>query len=52
LIIPLEFADSDLLAPLLALLEDDSFKKAVSERPGYDVSQMGRVVAELPGTAN
>ncbi|MEJ2412892.1 MAG: substrate-binding domain-containing protein [Anaerolineales bacterium] len=48
LIVPLEYADSDLLTPLFELLNDDSFRAAVRERPGYDTSQMGRVVAELP----
>ena len=48
LIIPQKYADSELLAPLLGLLEDPGFRKAVSERPGYDVSQMGNLVAELP----
>jgi hypothetical protein len=52
LIVPLEYAESELLAPVFDLLEDDTFKSAVGERPGYDVSQMGRVVAELPGKAN
>jgi len=44
LLIPEEYARSDLLAPLLDLLEDAKFRKAVAERPGYDISQMGRVV--------
>jgi len=44
LLIPEKYAGSELLTPLLDLLEDPMFKKAVSERPGYDVSQMGRVV--------
>ena len=44
LLIPEEYARSELLAPLLNLLEDAKFKKAVAERPGYDVSQMGQVV--------
>lgn len=48
LIIPQEFLESELLAPLLGLLEDPLFRKAVSERPGYDVSQMGNLVANLP----
>ncbi len=48
LIVPLEYADSDLLTPLFELLNDDSFRAEVRERPGYDTSQMGRVVAELP----
>jgi putative molybdopterin biosynthesis protein len=44
LLIPEEYARSHLLAPLLALLEDPKFRQAVGERPGYDVSQMGKVV--------
>ena len=44
LLIPEEYARSELLAPLLDLLEDKKFKKAVAERPGYDVSKMGQVV--------
>jgi len=44
LLIPEEYARSELLAPLLDLLEDPKFRKAVAERPGYDVSQMGQVV--------
>lgn len=48
LIIPQEFLDSDLLSPLLGLLEDPHFRKVVSERPGYDVSKMGEIIAELP----
>jgi putative molybdopterin biosynthesis protein len=48
LIVPLEYVESDLLAPLFELLSDDSFRAAVRERPGYDTSQMGRVVADFP----
>jgi putative molybdopterin biosynthesis protein len=48
LIIPKSFVDSDLLAPLFDLLEDPRFREAVSHRPGYDVSQMGKLVADLP----
>ncbi len=48
LIIPHEFLDSDLLRPLLDLLKDPQFRKVVSERPGYDVSKMGEIIAELP----
>ena len=44
LLIPEEYAQSDLLAPLLDLLEDPKFRKAVAERPGYDVSDMGQIV--------
>jgi len=44
LLIPEEYAQSELLAPLFVLLEDPKFRKAVSERPGYDVSLMGQIV--------
>lgn len=44
LLIPEDYARSELLEPVFELLEDSQFKKAVSERPGYDVSQMGQVV--------
>jgi putative molybdopterin biosynthesis protein len=49
LIIPEHFVESELLEPLFDLLQDPSFKKAVSQRPGYDVTQMGTLVARLPG---
>ena len=52
LLIPEEFFSSELLQPLLELLEDSRFKKAVSGRPGYDVSQMGDVIAVLPGKSS
>ncbi len=48
LIIPWEYADSELLAPVFDLLADPKFQAAVSERPGYDVSQMGNLVANFP----
>ena len=49
LLIPEEFASTELLSPIFELLEDPQFRKAVAERPGYDVSPMGQVVAILPG---
>ena len=48
LIIPRQYLEGDLLTPLLALLEDPAFRQAVASRPGYDISQMGQVVADLP----
>ncbi len=51
LIIPEEFYQSDLLAPVLELLNDPKFKQAVHERPGYQIEEMGRLVAVLPGNA-
>jgi putative molybdopterin biosynthesis protein len=50
LLIPEEYASSKLLAPVFDLLEDPVFRKAVGERPGYQVEDMGKVVAILDGT--
>lgn len=47
LIIPKEFVESTLLSPLLAVLEDASFQEMVASMPGYDISSMGELVAEL-----
>lgn len=47
LVIPREHAESELLAPLLELLHDPDFQAAVASRPGYDVTSMGELVAEL-----
>ncbi|HUF38354.1 MAG TPA: molybdopterin biosynthesis protein [Anaerolineales bacterium] len=46
LIVPKAHYNSDLLAPLVALLQDPQFQTAVSGLPGYDVRRMGTVVAE------
>jgi putative molybdopterin biosynthesis protein len=46
LVIPKRFADGDLLAPLLGLLADPAFRKAVSMLRGYDVSMMGTLILE------
>jgi len=46
LIIPSEFAESDLLAPLFDVMENPEFRTAVSTLPGYDVSVMGKLILE------
>jgi putative molybdopterin biosynthesis protein len=46
LVIPQEYAGSDLLAPLFDLLADAEFRAAVAALPGYDVSVMGNTVLE------
>ena len=43
LVIPREHYESELLQPLLALLQDPAFREAVGQMPGYDVSVMGEV---------
>jgi putative molybdopterin biosynthesis protein len=46
LVIPKEYAESDLLTPLFAVLENREFRSAVAALPGYDVSKMGELVLE------
>ena len=50
LIIPTRYADSQLLEPLFALLEDEQFRRDVAGLPGYDISVMGQLIAEYDGT--
>lgn len=50
LVIPQQFAESELLQPLLDMLGNLDFKKAVMAMPGYGIERMGEVVAELGGT--
>jgi hypothetical protein len=45
-VIPKQFAESELLAPLFGLLSDSSFRQAVSQLKGYDVSIMGTIILE------
>jgi len=47
LVIPQVFYTSPLLRPLLDLLHDARFRAEVAALPGYEVSQMGIVVAEF-----
>ena len=43
LIIPEQFYGSDLLAPLMDLLNDSTFKTAVQQLPGYSTEVLGKV---------
>jgi putative molybdopterin biosynthesis protein len=47
LVIPREHYGDELLEPVLTLMGSDTFKSEVEALGGYDVSSMGRVVAEL-----
>ncbi|HJS30011.1 MAG TPA: molybdopterin biosynthesis protein [Anaerolineales bacterium] len=47
LIIPKEISESPLLKPLFAVINDPAFAAAVEALPGYDVSQMGQLIADL-----
>jgi putative molybdopterin biosynthesis protein len=44
LVIPAEHFESDLLRPLLSILEDPDFRISVGQLPGYDVSKMGQII--------
>jgi putative molybdopterin biosynthesis protein len=48
LIIPEDYVSSALLKPLFDLLADGEFRKAVADRPGYLVEDMGKIVADHP----
>jgi putative molybdopterin biosynthesis protein len=47
LVIPQVNAQDTLLAPLMEILTDKRFQQVVAAMPGYDVSHMGKIVAEL-----
>lgn len=47
LVIPQQYAESDLLIPLFDLLKDQAFRAAVAALPGYEISQMGEIIARL-----
>jgi putative molybdopterin biosynthesis protein len=47
LIIPKVFAESDLLIPLFEVMDDRDFQKEIMKMPGYDTTQMGKLIAEL-----
>ena len=44
LVIPEVYYHGPLLAPLLELLHDPAFRHAVAGMPGYDISDMGKIV--------
>lgn len=46
LIIPLTYAQSDLLSPLFDVLHSAEFQQAVRHLPGYDVSIMGSILQQ------
>jgi putative molybdopterin biosynthesis protein len=47
LVIPVEYYQGQLLAPLFQVLQEPAFRQAVAQMPGYDVSVMGELVAEI-----
>ena len=49
LVIPRIYYESPFLEPLLTILEQSSFQDEVEALGGYDISQMGHVIARLKG---
>ncbi len=47
LVVPREYYESPLLAPLLAVIRSDAFRTAVARLGGYDTRATGTVVAEV-----
>jgi putative molybdopterin biosynthesis protein len=47
LVVPDEHYQSELLKPFLEVLLEPEFRQAVAKMPGYDVSRMGDLVAEV-----
>ena len=47
LVIPREYYQSDLLAPVLDIIKEGSFRQAIAELPGYDTDPMGTIIAEI-----
>jgi putative molybdopterin biosynthesis protein len=47
LVVPSVYANSKLLAPLWDIIASDEFRQAVAGLPGYDISRMGKLVAEV-----
>jgi putative molybdopterin biosynthesis protein len=47
LVIPHDYIETDLLKPLMEVISTKAFRNSVSSLPGYDVSEMGKVIADL-----
>jgi putative molybdopterin biosynthesis protein len=47
LVIPVEYYESDLLAPLLAIIRSPEFAASVEALGGYETTNMGKVLAEI-----
>jgi putative molybdopterin biosynthesis protein len=47
LVIPRIYAISELLAPVFDVLNDTDFKRTVADLPGYDITPMGTIIAEI-----
>jgi len=46
LVIPMEFAGSELLEPMFEISQDKGFKAEINKMPGYNTRDMGRIITE------
>jgi putative molybdopterin biosynthesis protein len=46
LVIPLHYANSELLKPIFEIIQDPKFRDNVGKIKGYDVSNMGQIIGE------
>jgi putative molybdopterin biosynthesis protein len=47
LVIPASYFDDPLIQPVFDIVDEPAFRQAVAALPGYDISRMGRLVAEV-----
>ena len=47
LILPQDLYQSELFQPVLEVLQDGALRKMIAALPGYDVSPMGQLIAEI-----
>lgn len=47
LVIPRKYLESPLLAPVFELAQNENFRKAVADLPGYEVSRMGEMIVDV-----
>ena len=49
LVIPEEFFSGELLKPMMDVLNEPAFQNAIANLPGYEITSMGKLVAEVKG---
>lgn len=47
LVVPSEYADGELLRPLFDVINNADFRREVTSLPGYDATDMGKVIGDL-----
>ncbi|MCX8063100.1 MAG: molybdopterin biosynthesis protein, partial [Anaerolineales bacterium] len=52
LVFPKEFYEDELVRPLLEVLQDGEFRRAIQGLPGYEIEPMGKLIALLDAEQN